>query len=83
MTTKIRIEFDSRGFRDILHYDSVRELVDEYGENLAQQAGEGYAYKSSELNYGGGRVGGYVYTGDNAAMVDQAENHTLERLVSA
>ena len=82
MASKVRFEFDSKGFREILHYQEVKELVDDTGRRLAADAGEGYEYKSAELGYGGGRVGGFVYTNDYAAMVDNAVNKTLERVIS-
>lgn len=81
MATKVHIENVSRGWREILNSAPVRALVDEAGRQIAQRAGEGFEYFPAFLNYGGGRVGGYVHATTPEAMLAQAEDKALERAV--
>lgn len=81
MATKIKFEHNSAGWREILHSAGVRALVDDTGLKYAAAMGDGYEYFPAELNYGGGRAGGYIHTTTIEAMEDEAENKTMERTV--
>lgn len=77
MPKKIRIEFNSAGFREILVGSSVGELVKSTASDLAARAGEGYMSSTMYGGFGGGRIIGFVTTDSYEAMKDNAENGTL------
>lgn len=81
MAATIRFDWNSDGFREILTSDEVRDLIDGKAREMTNEAGEGYEYKTQMMGYGGGRWGAFVYTGNGKAMLDQAQNHTLERVM--
>lgn len=81
MATKIEFEHISAGWREVLHSAGTRALVDQIGGQLAAQCGDGYRYFPAELNYGGGRVGGFVSAASYGAQLDEAMNKTMEKAV--
>lgn len=78
----VRFQFISDGWRQILNSADVAALVDETGQGIAELAGEGFAYKPKRLNYGGGRVGGFVVAATREAREAQAEGKVLTRAVN-
>lgn len=81
MATKVRIELNSEGFREILNSQAVADLCKEVGESIASKAGEGFAYFPTHLNYGGGRVGGFVRGTDDESMAAEATDKVLTKAV--
>lgn len=96
MATKIRFEWISAGFREILLSDNMGSVCDEAGKQIAERAtaaipytgSAGYAYESATLNYGGGRRGGYVAPAidekgnvDFLAMLAEANQKVLTKAV--
>ena len=79
MATKIRIEFISEGFREVLMSDGCSSFVNDIGSQVAQRAGDGFIYRPSYLGYGGGRMGGYVVADTYEAMVAEATDKVLSR----
>lgn len=78
----IRFEFISEGWREILNSANMKVVVDEYGELIADKAGEGFNYHPTTLRYGGGRVGGFVSADTRAAREAQATDKALTRAVN-
>lgn len=68
MAKKIRFEWISDGFREILLSDKMGDVCAEAGQQIAARAtaaipyvgSAGYEYQPTTLGYGGGRRGGYV-----------------------
>ena len=82
MATKVRIELNSDGFREILNSQAVADLCADVGNGIAQRAGDGFAYFPATLNYGGGRVGGFVNATTYEAMEAEARDKTLTKAVN-
>ena len=81
MPKKIRMEFISAGFRDILLTENVRQMVKGEADRIANAAGDGYKSETMYGNFGGGRIVGFAVADTYEAMLDEAENHTLEEWV--
>lgn len=92
--TKIKLTFNSEGFREILVGDGVKGLVESVTENIASRANanlsdqtsEGYTAEVFQGNmmqkYGhGGRWIGRVAAADAKASADEAEMKSLSRAV--
>lgn len=77
----VTIEHYSDGWRQILCSQGVKSLVDSAGEAMAARAGDGFAYTPAYLNYGGGRVGGFVSAKTYAAMRAEARDKALSMAV--
>ena len=68
MAKKIRFEWISEGFREILLSDKMGDVCAEAGQQIASRATAaipyegslGFEYQPTTLGYGGGRRGGYV-----------------------
>ena len=78
MPQKIKMEFLHSGFREILLGAPVEQLVMGEAEKVASNAGEGYNAHVIVGGFGGGRYIGFASTDSWDAMLDEAENHTLE-----
>lgn len=81
MARKVRMEFISAGFREILLGSPVREMVKGEADRIADAAGEGYISQTMYGGYGGGRIVGFAVADTYEAQLDEAENHTLEEWV--
>ena len=79
--TKIRIELNRDGFKELLNSSEVTELVKEHAEKIANRCGDGYEAKTYSGSYGGGRVLATVRPTTLDALIDEAENKTLEKAV--
>lgn len=80
MATKIRIELDHEGFRQLLSGPEVTRLVDSTGARLAAKAGPGFVSVPAPGGFGGGRHICHVGTGDSKdAMYAQAHGKALTR----
>lgn len=87
--TKIKIEFISEGFREILCSGGVQSTVASAAAQVQSRANsyvdgetEGFALNTFMGNYGGGRWVSSVYTTDHETCVAQSENQALVRALS-
>ena len=87
--SKVRIVFNSDGFREILQSAGVKSLVEETANgiqvkanaNLAGESGEGYEASVISGGYGGGRWIGFVSSTDKASVEAESEDKALSRAV--
>lgn len=85
MATKVRIEFNSEGFRELLQSDGIRKLISDNAKAIQQRAGgdeAGYSEHEYLGGYGGGRWVATVDTATEEAKRDEAENKTLTKAVT-
>jgi hypothetical protein len=82
MTTKLRFEWDSAGFKALLNSPQVTTLVETTAEKIVAKAGEGFYYDVKTLRYGGGRVGAIVYS-DKTGTQREAEDKALTQAVAS
>lgn len=85
--SKMKIQFISQGFHDVLCSDGVRECVEAQAQEIKAKAdaaaGESEGYKVTTMmgNFGGGRWVSYVQTTDRASMLAEANNNALSGAV--
>lgn len=82
MSTKIRVEFLSDGFQQVLNQPGVKDLLDREARGIASRAGDGFKASSGHGNYGGSPrpiavVGSSDYEGRRAEAEDQALSKAL------
>lgn len=89
MSSQLRLEFNSDGFREILCGDGVKGMVDSATEKIKVKAdagiqgtSEGFSASSFLGNYGGGRWVGVVSTTDKESMIAESEGKALSKAVS-
>lgn len=98
MVKRVRIEFISRGFHDLLSSDEVAGVVMDAAANVAESAtsiaaatvrhtksrkAEFEVKGPKEGGYGGGRQIAYVAAADPYAYGDAVRHHVLERAMNA
>lgn len=82
-----KIDFISKGFRDILFSPGTKEMLQNLGDEIRDRAneslpdGEGFVSNVQTGGYGGGRYIGYVRTDNSAAALEESENMTLTKAV--
>lgn len=87
MSAKVRIEFISQGFKDILFSPGTKSLVQDTADGIRDRAnesipdGEGFVSNVQAGGYGGGRYIGFVRTDNSAAALEESENMTLTKAV--
>lgn len=77
--SKVKIELNSAGVRELLKRDAVAGLCDQLAANAAMNAGEGYV---TERRTYPERVGTAIYAATREARKDNLENNTLLRVIS-
>ena len=82
------ITFISAGFKQILESEGVRDLVQELADGICDRAnanygGDGFGVSVKHLNYGGGRVGAFIYAKDADAAKAQSEDQVLTRAINS
>ena len=89
MSSQLRLEFNSDGFREILCGDGVKGMVDSATEKIKARAdagiqGESEGFRATSIlgNYGGGRWVGFVSTTDQESMIAESEGKALSKAVS-
>lgn len=83
MATKIRIELDHDGIRDLLCSAPIAAECEKAAAKIANAAGDGFEVtKSRQIGFGGGRVGVGVESSTHEAMLAEAEDKALSRAVS-
>lgn len=82
MTTKIRIELNHEGIRELLMSDAIGSEVRSAADGIARRAGAGFKVVGPQgLGYGGGRVGYGVVADTYEAKLAEAENGALSKAV--
>lgn len=79
MTKKMRIEFVSAGFRQVLDSSGVRYLVYGAGDKMARLAGDGFVCNHGQGSFGGGRPVAWVGGADSDAWEREATDKVLTR----
>ena len=86
---KVRIVFNSEGFREILLSEGCHNLVTSVTEEIADKAnanndrgGNGFNASTQVGGYGGGRWIGFVTATDNKAAAAQSEDQALTRALT-
>ena len=83
----VKIEFNSKGFKDILFSPGTKEMLTNLSDDIRDRAngslpdGEGFASNVEAGGYGGGRYVAFVRTDNNAAALEESENMTLTKAV--
>lgn len=83
----VKIEFISKGFKDILYSPGTNELLQNIGDDIRDRANEslpdreGFVSNVQSGGYGGGRYISFVRTDNNAAALEESENMTLTKAV--
>lgn len=84
MATKLKIEFNTEGFSELLQSAEVKQLVEENAQEIANRAGgseAGFEPSVYMSTFGGGRWKGSVWASTPDAMIDEAANKTLSKAV--
>jgi hypothetical protein len=79
---KIRLELNDAGIREVLKWPSTHDLVGEYGNQLANRAGNNApadADFSVQVFTGRDRARAHVATANIPAMIAEAQNRALLR----
>lgn len=85
MAKKVRIEFNTEGFRELLQSSEVKGLVEEHTNAILDRAGgeeAGFSASVWEAGYGGGRWAGTVRTASYDAARAEATDKTLTKAVT-
>lgn len=75
---KVKIELNDAGIQELLKGAEMQNILKEYGQQKAQQAGDGYA---SEVHVHQKRAVANVYPDTFEAKHDNYENNTLLKVV--
>ena len=82
MSTRVRIEFQSPGFQQLLNDQATKAVVRVEAERIASAAGDGFEVEETALNFGGSPRPGYVVVAaTREARQAQAEDAALERAI--
>lgn len=82
MATKITLELDHAGIKELLMSDAIGSEVQAAAQAIANRAGTGFQVVGPQgLGYGGGRVGYGVAAVTYEAKVAEAENGALSKAV--
>lgn len=82
MATKIRIELNHDGIRQLLMSEPIANECKKAAEKIAQRAGDGFEVSDARhMGYGGGRVGFTVRTATEEARIAEAEDKVLSKAV--
>lgn len=83
MATRVRIEMNSAGFRQILTGPEVSSDLRRRGEAIAAAAGEGHTVEVFTGGYGGGRAIAIIATDTFEAMLAEATTRSLSTALDA
>lgn len=82
MATKVRIELNSAGIRELLMSQPIAEECRKAAEAIAARAGDGFeVLPLKQMGFGGGRVGYAVHADSYDAKVAEAEEKVLSKAV--
>lgn len=88
---KIKIEFISKGFEEILCSEGAQQICESYGAEIQARANEGLTSEDSEgfktdgrivRAYGSKRWMQFVYTTDGATMLAEKFDNVLSKAVN-
>lgn len=83
MGTKVRIELNHDGIRELLCSAPIASECEKAAKRIASAAGDGFEVtQSKRLGFGGGRVGVGVEAATYEARLAEAEDKALSRAVS-
>ena len=80
MTSKTKIQFIDKGFRDILSSSGTRTCVESVAQSIQAKAGNGFEAETSYYGQGH-RWMGFVHTTDYESKKSESENKTLTKAV--
>lgn len=80
--SEVRIEFISKGFKEILESEGTRNIVSQTAESISSKAnsnygGDGFQASVIKGNYGGGRWVGFVNATDKESLIAETEDKAL------
>lgn len=78
MSKLLRFELNKSGVRELLRCEAMQNILKEYAEQKAGEAGEGY---SAEVHTGQNRAYANVFPEAREAYFDNLENNTLEKVI--
>lgn len=82
MATKIRIELNGEGIRELLMSDAIAKECEKAAEAIAARAGDGFeVLPMRRQGFGGGRVGYAVKTATQEAREAEATDKVLSKAV--
>lgn len=82
MATKIRIELNHDGIRQLLMSQPIADECRKAAEAIAARAGDGFEVSEKKhRNFGGGRIGYVVYTDTYEAREAEATDKVLSKAV--
>lgn len=83
MPTKVRIELDHDGIKELLCSQPIAAECEKAAEKIAARAGDGFVVLPLRMmGFGGGRVGYAVKTDTYEAMLAEATDKTLSKAVT-
>lgn len=84
MATKVRIELDHDGIRELLMSAAIGGECEKAAERIAATAGDGFeVLPARQMGFGGGRVGYAVHAESYEAKVAESEDKVLTKAVSS
>lgn len=82
MATKIRIELNHDGIRQLLMSQPIAAECEKAAERIAANAGDGFeVLPLRQMGFGGGRIGYAVHAESYEAKLAEAENKVLSKAV--
>ena len=82
MATKIRIELNGEGIRELLMSDAIAKECEKAAQAIASRAGEGFeVLPMRKQSFGGGRIGYAVKTATQEAREAEATDKVLSKAV--
>lgn len=76
--SKVKVELNHDGIREILHSAGLVDVLESEARKRATACGEGYSYDVKSM---GSRVIASYFTETYDAMVDNANNNTLLKML--
>lgn len=78
MSKLLRFELNKKGVRELLQSNAMQNVLSDYAEQKAQEAGDGYA---AEVKVGRNRAYANIYPESKEAYFDNLDNNTLEKVI--
>lgn len=82
MATKVRIELNYEGIRELLTSQPIADECERAANAIASRAGDGFVVlPMRQMDFGGGRVGFAVHADSYAAKLAEATDKVLSKAV--
>lgn len=78
MSKLLRFKLNRKGVQELLQSNAMQNILGDYAEQKAQEAGDGYA---SEVKVGRNRAYANIYPDSKEAYFDNLDNNTLEKVI--